>query len=324
MIKKFVVSAILLIYTAPIALAVEGGFGLYQLGSRDIFAGIVPAPGIYWNNDFFSFRAAAPVIPIGGFAIKNPKIVAYVYKFNGTMVFPGEVFGGRVGLNVNVPLVSAKMDFNGVLGGNAPGILSAQNKESGIGDISINPLIGWHYDKFHYLFSMPIYLPTGKYNTASANIRARTIDVLSLGKNRFGFDPTIAGTFLDPEAGFEISGALGITFNTRNSATKYQSAPELHFESTIAQHLPIGVAIGGTFYAYQQLANDSGTGARNIQRFTGASTLKARVLGAGPVISYATKLGNVGMTLKFKYLHEFAARRRFESNVYWGTMGLSW
>ncbi|MGI9373890.1 MAG: SphA family protein [Hyphomicrobiales bacterium] len=315
---------ILVCATCRPAQAVEGGFGLYQLGSRDLFAGIVPPPGIYWNNDIYYFTAKAPVIPIGGVAVRNPKLDAFVYKFNGTMVFPDTLFGGSVGLNVNMPFAKAKMDYSGVLGGAFPGLLSAQDKESGQGDLSINPIIGWHDGKLHYSLSMPIYFPTGKYSTATIDVRARTIDALRVGKNRFGVDPTLAFTYFDPQTGIDVSAAAGVTINTKNDKTNYQTAPEFHFEGTAAQHLANGLTFGGTFYAYQQLANDSGVGAQNIQRVTGATTLKARVFGAGPVVNYSTRIGTTAVSFKFKYLHEFGAKRRFESKVYWGTLGLAW
>ena len=94
---------------------------------------------------------------------------------------------------------------------------------------------------------------------------------------------------------------------------------ELHFEGTIAQHLSNGLVLAATGYAYQQLANDSGQGAENMQNALGAESLQARVFGVGPLIGYSTKVGDFNVSMKLKYIYEFGAKRRLESNVVWET-----
>jgi hypothetical protein len=111
-----------------------------------------------------------------------------------------------------------------------------------------------------------------------------------------------------------------VTFSTINTATDYQTAPELHFEATVAQHLPSGFTFAATGYAYQQLGNDSGDGAQNFQDALGAESLQARVFGFGPVLSYSTKIGGTSVSMKAKYIHEFGAKRRVESDVIWGNL----
>jgi hypothetical protein len=39
------------------------------------------------------------------------------------------------------------------------------------------------------------------------------------------------------------------------------------------------------------------------------------VFGIGPIITYSTKIGDRSVSMKLKYLTEFDARRRFESDV---------
>jgi hypothetical protein len=51
-------------------------------------------------------------------------------------------------------------------------------------------------------------------------------------------------------------------------ATDYQTAPEFQVEAAAMQHLPSGLALGLSGYAYQQLGNDSGSGAEAIQAIT--------------------------------------------------------
>ena len=48
---------------------------------------------------------------------------------------------------------------------------------------------------------------------------------------------------------------------------------------------------------------------------TSAESLQAQVFGVGPIITYNTKIGDRSVSLKLKYLSEFDAKRRFESDV---------
>lgn len=89
------------------------------------------------------------------------------------------------------------------------------------------------------------------------------------------------------------------------------------------QHLPNGLALGLAGYAYQQLGDDSGDGAEAIRDLAGAESLEAQVFGLGPLVTWSTKVRNVPLSLKAKYTSEFDAKRRFESDVFWFTAGLT-
>src|SRR5690625_1464677 len=49
--------------------ATEHGMGMYLLGSKGPLAGVVPAPGLYLQNDLYHYRARAGTdtkLPMGG------------------------------------------------------------------------------------------------------------------------------------------------------------------------------------------------------------------------------------------------------------------
>ena len=199
-----------------------------------------------------------------------------------------------------------------------------KDDNTGLSDPIITPIIGWHDGNFHYSTSLSIFMPSGKYDTASVSLAPPSVDnILNFGKNRWAFVPAINGTYFNPQTGFEVSGSVGITFSTRNEATDWQTAPELNVEAAVLQHLPNGLAFGVAGYAYQQLGEDSGSGAENFKNLIGAKSLEARVFGAGPIVTYNTKFGETPVGFKLKYIHEFEARRRFESNVVWGSINFS-
>ena len=301
--------------------AVEGGAGAYLPGSRDIGAGFVPPPGFYQTNDLVYLTGKVDQLAIGGVALTNAELNVLLYKTNFTYASPEELLGARMAINVTVLFASAHMDFNGVLGGTIAGQLS--DSEYGFGDIVVTPILGWFFGNYHFNLAGSMFLPTGQYSTASISLAPPSVDALSISKNKFAFDPTLSVTYLDPTTGFELTGSAGVTFSDINRATDYQTAPEFHFEGVFAQHLSNGVTLGLTGYAYQQLKDDSGSGAENFKTVTGAKSLQARVFGVGPVLAWNTKVGTTGVSMKLKYIYEFGARRRFESQGLFGNIGFA-
>lgn len=295
--------------------AVEGGTGAYFLGSRDTLAGIVPPPGTYLTFSFDRLEGDVEGISIGGLPIRaDAQVDLNLYRFGFTQVLDKQLWGGTPGFNVTIPVPDISLSYTAVtppLSG-----LGVNDTTSGIGDITVTGFVGWHRDTLHYSAGMSVYMPTGDYDTATINIADRSVDVLSNGKNVWSFQPYVAVTSLDPRTGLELSGAASLLFSTFNNATDYQTAPSLQLEGAVVQRLRSGWGFGLTGYTYQQLSNDSGRGADVTQDFLGADSLKARVSGAGPIITYSGgQLFGGDVSFKAKYVKEFGAKRRLESDV---------
>ncbi|NJR13064.1 MAG: hypothetical protein HC779_00470, partial [Phyllobacteriaceae bacterium] len=158
-----------------------------------------------------------------------------------------------------------------------PSAVIKDDSTSGIGDLSMTGLVGWHRDKLHYSTGLTVYPPTGEYNTATVNLKDQTVDALSNGKNVWTFQPFVAATWLDTSTGFEASGAVSFLISTENSATDYQTAPALQLEGAVVQRIGSGWGFGLTGYYYQQLDDDSGQGAEQTRDALGAKSLQARV-----------------------------------------------
>jgi hypothetical protein len=315
----FAVTAALTLATLPSAsLAVEGGIGAYQLGSRAAFAGIVPGPGVYGGIDYIYMDGSVQGLSLGGLPIAaDSNINVSFAKLSLTWVFDTQVWGGTPAFNLNVPFVfDAGLSFVGV----TPPLVGVpiEDSTSGIGDITLTSMVGWHNGNLHTSAALSIFAPVGSYDTATIDIPGRTINALNTGKNIWSFQPVFAATYFDPATGWEYSGAASLLFSTRNKATDYQNAPALNLEGTILKHTKSGWALGASGYVYQQLADDSGSGADATKSALGASSLKARVFGLGPAITYsgATVFGKEA-TFKLSYYKEFGAKRRFESDILW-------
>ncbi|WP_167685958.1 SphA family protein [Parasedimentitalea denitrificans] len=298
--------------------AIEGGTQTYLLGIRDSLAGVVPPAGVYFNNDLVLYSGQVPQLVIGGVGVVDPDLSVALWRPNVTYVFDSALWGGTPAVNISLPIAHASMDAQGVVGQFTG---SFTDEITGFGDLSITPIVGWHNGNLHTSASLTMYFPTGKYETASLDVAGRSASVLNLGKNRFAADPTISMTYLDPKNGLEFSGALGVTISAENSATRYQTAPEFHFEGAVLQHLPSGWAVGVTGYAFQQFSEDSGAGAESIKASLGLSSLRAQVYGLGPVVTYSTKIGDQPVNFKAKYIKEFDAERVFEVDKLWFTLG---
>lgn len=309
-------------FSAGASQAVEGGIETYLLGSRDSMAGVLPPPGNYLNNDFVFFSGTAPTMTAGGVTVENPKIDVFTYKFNFTHVFDRQVGSARLGLNFNLPYVSASGTYSGELSSGFSGDLE-DSGEHAFGDIVVSPLLNWTRGNLHTMLAFQFFLPTGHYQTTQVDVANRSVDALNAGKNRFAFDPTLSLTWFDPSSGWEYTGAFGVTFSAENSATNFQTAPEAHLEGTVMRHMPNKLALGLTGYAYRQIGDDSGSGASSEKALLGAKSLQAQVYGLGPILTWSTQVGAVPVSLKAKYIKEFGAKRRFESDKFWFTLGIA-
>jgi len=297
------------------AQAVEGGIGAYFLGSRDTLAAVVPPPGTYLSFTYDRLEGSVQGLSLGGLPIRADADVAVnLYRFSATFVPDASLWGGTPAINIAIPLPDTNLAFTTVTGPIAGA--NIEDNSFGVGDIGVTGLLGWHQKNLHYNVGFTVFAPTGSYNTASIDIPNRTISALSNGKNVWSFMPSVGVTYLNPQTGFEVSGVASLLFSTRNTATDYQTAPAFQLEGAVMQRLPSGWGFGLTGYTYQQIGDDSGVGADATRLALGASSLRARVSGVGPIITYSggTFLGG-DTTLKLKYTNEFGAKRRFESRI---------
>jgi len=312
-------------FSAGGAHAAEGGGGVYGLGFISPQAGLMPEPGTYGNYNFYAYQgdatanvAASTQIPIPGTDLKAQLGVAgtlkvevkhsYAHIFQLTHVFNGNLLGGNPGLSLTVPYVDTDLDVSGsgVLTLTGPGGasystpvgLSLSESKSGLGDVIMTGMLGWHDGLIHTMGMFNVYAPTGDYDKTRA---------VNPGRNHWAYEPMLGVTFLNPDTGLELSGAAGVTFNQKNSDTDYKSGNEFHLDLAGIQHFSDRFHAGLTGYLYHQLTGDSGSGA--------TSDFKGRVYALGPLVGGAVPIGKQNLYLKARYYKEFDAKNRLEGDA---------
>lgn len=177
---------------------------------------------------------------------------------------------------------------------------------NGLGDITLYPFIlGWtNSTDMKYDVRLGVYAPTGNYDKGR---------LANPGRNYWTFEPVLSYSWLSTKIGTEVTVLGGFDFNTENEDTHYQSGTSFHVDGTVAQHLPLfnGIAgVGAEGFVYDQISGDSGSGA-TLGNFEG------HVVGVGPVISYAHKIGKCDFAGEVKWLPEVDVEKRLKGDYIW-------
>lgn len=292
----------------PTALhATESGASLYVPGLRGPTAGIVPPPGFYFQNDFYSYSgriSAATQTQIGGAVLSNVKVQARVDFLTPTWVTPLEIFGGNLGFAVTLPFGDPRVSAGALIAAPRLGrAFGLKMRDSGflLGDPVVTSFVGWHAGNFHWQIGGSVNIPSGTYDA----------DRLSnLSFNRWIGDIYAAATWLDPKIGLDISGSVGIEINGKNDDTDYKSGNAVHVDLAVSQYLSKEFSIGALFSHYQQISADSGAGAS-------LGPYKGRTTAVGGTIGYSFTVGAVPVSTRIKVLREVSVDNRPQ-----GTIGL--
>lgn len=311
------------------AIGAESATSVYLLGSKGSMAGFVPPPGVYVvdANYFYSGDASGTAalgvtlrrsgarntggIPIQLEADVSVDASAYYQMPTAVWVTPEPVLGGNLGFSIITPIgwkdVSAQIDARATV--TLPPPLSRTitagrsfsfgDEEGAFGDPLVSAFLGWHQGNLHYSLGTLINIPAGQWDQGQ---------IANIGFNHWAFDITGAVTWLDMTTGLELSGAVGVTFNTENHDTDYKSGTDLHFEFAAMQNLSKQFAIGIAGYHYQQISGDSGSGAV-------LGDFKGRVTAIGPAINYNFQIGALPVSTSLKWSHEFNTENRLSGDA---------
>ncbi len=280
------------------ALAAEGGQSPYQKGYTDALAGIVPPyPGLYARSDTLYYTGDVDAAVVGGRISLDLDVESIANVTAFTWVTEQKVLGGQYAFAFALPVAAA--DITAQVRGPLGNTFSVEDQTAGVGDFFIAPVVlGWHSGKVHTNASIGFYLPAGFYQDGA---------LANLGKNYASTQLQGAGTWLDPESGWAISGAATYLINAENRATNYETGDMFHVDGAVTKAFG-GWRLGVVGYAMAQITGDSGAGAR-------LGSFKSSVYGLGPFASYDAKFGERQVTFQLKWYHEFEAKNTFEGDT---------
>ena len=284
--------------------AAENGAGFYLLGSRGALAGVLPPPGLYFQNDVYLYSGvtgANVAIPFNGRIVADVKANAVFEAPTLLWSTPLQILGGNLGLSASLPTGGPVIDAGVSLTGPRGNVISRDLHDSvfTVGDPVIASTVGWHAGNFHWSTGVTVNVPIGDYHPGA---------LANIAFHRWGADVFAAGTWLDPHLGIDLSGAVGVTFNGTNPVTDYTTGTEFHLELAASKILSNGFQFGVIGYYYQQVTGDSGTGAR-LGDFMG------RTIALGGTAAYTFKLDGRDITTRVKVLREFDVENRLEGTA---------
>jgi len=284
--------------SAQASLAAEGGFSFYLPGTvGDIGLAQSSEPGLQVANTLFFMGGDVGTSVLQGKVNVGLDLTMALNIVSASYTFEQEVLGATYTVGAGIPFGYAELEATITTAGGRS--FSAKRDSFNIADIAVVPLeLTWTIDNFSIQLSEAIYAPTGAYDVD---------EVVNLGLNHWGFDTTLGVTYFNLETGTEVSVAPGVIVNTRNDETDYRTGTEFHVDFTANQFLSETFAIGLRGYYYNQLTGDSGSGAI-LGDFKGES------FGLGPGFLWLPEFAEGKLAVLGKWIHDFDATNRFESD----------
>lgn len=293
-------AALLLAMPATPAAADENGASVYLLGSGGPGAAVLPPlEGIFIDNTIYIYDAGSSAqrdLIIGGNVVADVD-AAIAANFTTLLWVPSTNFlGGTLSVGAALPVGAPMIDASAVITGPMGRQLTAKRHDSAlvVGDPILLASLGWQSGNFHAALSGMVNVPVGNY---------REGELANIAFHRWAEDISSAITWHDKDSGWDISGKVGITFNGRNDLTDYDSGDDFHVEAAIEKTLSPSFSVGVLGYHFEQLTDDSGSGAT-------LGGYRGRISGAGGTVAYNTVLGRSPATFRLKVLGEFNAKNR--------------
>lgn len=269
--------------------ATESGLDSYGLGVEGIAAGALPPPGLYLINYYQNYHANEFKDGPDNFHVDVNAIIPRL-----VWMTPQQIAGGQLGVYAAQPLVDLRLKVMGI-----------SDSNSGLGDLIIGTMLGWHKNNHHSIAALEGVLATGNYEVASPQQPV----VANLGKNYNTIRPVFAYSYLQPQ-GWEFSTKLSYSFNTENKDTNYQSGDYFAGDYSVGYQLNDQLKLALEGYVFKQTTNDEVNGE--------SIGMKGQALAFGPAIQY--KRDN--WSLEAKFLKEAEVEHRPEGSS--STLKIVW
>ncbi len=294
------------------AVASEGGASFYLLGSGGPEAGVMPPlQGIFLSNEVYYYGASPKVsreFVVGGNVVagldtKLPADFVSLAWVPTTHFLGGTLMVGGA-LPVAAPIVDVDVVLTGPLGQQRS--FSRHDTAVVIGDPIATAALGWAWGKLHLQAAGTANIPVGTYREGA---------LANVAFHRWVLDTSLALSWNDPKAGWDLSTKAGLTFNGTNKTTDYNTGTEFHLEASVEKTLSPDFSAGVQGYWFRQLTADSGSGAV-------LGPYKGEVLALGPTVALHTELGRSPTTIRLQAFREFDATNRMQGTSVMFTISL--
>lgn len=300
-------AAVTLFASAP-ADAAEGGASFYLLGTGGPGAALLPPlQGVFFDNVFYAYDGKARAdrqFVVGGSLVAGLD-ATILADFATVLWVPTTNFlGGTLALGAALPVGDVSVDVNAILRGPQGNQISISRSDDAfiVGDPIALATLGWNLGgNVSLAGSATVNIPIGNY---------REDQLANLSFNRWIVDMSLAATWRDPKAGWDVSAKAGFTFNGTNDYTDYDSGNDFHLEAAVEKTISPKLSVGVLGYYYNQISGDSGTGA-----VLGPN--EGEVTGLGVTASTSFNVGKTPATLRFKMIDEFNVTRRLDGTSFW-------
>ncbi|WP_158583590.1 transporter [Salinisphaera sp. Q1T1-3] len=283
----------------PAAQATENGTTHYPVGVNTVGDGYMPLPGtLSWRNYTLVQWSGTLADDSGDEELPGYGLNAEVNAARFLYTFKQPIGPFHYSIGAVLTLVHNHLDI---------GPMSDQ--ATGLDDMDFQNYLSWHSpDERLFIYSgLDIYAPTGRYDAD---------DLANVGKNYWSFDPSINLTYHATDK-LTLESAVYAEFNTKNSATRYQSGNSVDWDyaanyqpfvnrspDDFAQHLAFGIQ----GYLLRQFSDDEQFG-----ETVGPDGHRAEAFAIGPQVIYNTRFGGAAL----KWQHDFGVRNRAEGDTVW-------
>jgi len=301
-----VAAAAISLLGSPHAQSAEGGSSHYLPGTAGEFGiALPPEPGLQVANILWYQTGSVNRTVLQGQVDVGLDLDLVLDLVAATYTFDTGFLGASYTMGIAVPFGWARLD--GKAAGPQGGSVGFTEDAVQLSDIAVTPVqLNWSSGTFHFKLAESVIAPTGGYDTS---------DRVNLGRNYWSFDTVGAVTWLNPDSGSEVSVAPGIMLNTENNDTDYKTGAEFHLDFTANQFLSKTFALGVRGYYYDQVTGDSGSGAV-------LGSFKSESFGMGPGFLWTPAAAGGKLAIAAKWLHDFHAKNRFDSD--YGILTIGW
>lgn len=226
----------------PVAQATENGGSTYP-AAENFMMGAAPPPGFHMLGYATTYTATKNSDGNANANAGTPNFKLNVNVAAARFVWPTDkqLMGGSMLFHAIVPVVDLTLGFGG----------TSQHK-TGLGDITLGAGVAYHHSQnLHSVMAIDVVAPTGDY---------KSTDFANIGRNYWSVQPTYLRSYINPN-GFNGDFKLTYNYNTKNTATQYQSGDELFVDYALGYGLGNGWTVGAAGYWTKQATDDSGTGA---------------------------------------------------------------